>query len=359
MRKTCFVLFLVALITPSITFLIASSAASNKNAASDASPWRSTMIGLPNYDLRHEVSQIQTLSGLNASIESAAMKERTNVIENFRATLPQEMRESLRYEVNEAGVPKAFFNLAGPLSQSSFGTADQIARSFLSERAHVFGLAGSEVRSLKLRNEDKDENITFLHYNQMIDGIGVYQGQVQIAVSALGEVLSVMEGMVIPNGKIDTTPLLSEAEAITEAFKYSGRQASGKLEIAGERSEKGDRVRYKNPLGKNYDDILSELTVMRVGERGVLAWHIYVDAGPSEWYEICVDANTGALLLATTTVVFQRLGAATDVDGVWASTSASLNAFAGQTVTIRIEAADAAGASLVEAGIDDVRITRQ
>jgi aminopeptidase S len=62
---------------------------------------------------------------------------------------------------------------------------------------------------------------------------------------------------------------------------------------------------------------------------------------------------------ATTTVVFQRLGAATDVDGVWASTSASLNAFAGQTVTIRIEAADASTASLVEAGIDDVRITRQ
>ena len=62
---------------------------------------------------------------------------------------------------------------------------------------------------------------------------------------------------------------------------------------------------------------------------------------------------------ATTTVVFQRLGAATNVDGVWASTSVSLNAFAGQTVTIRIEAADASTASLVEAGIDDVRITRQ
>src|SRR6185503_18126006 len=143
-----------------------------------------------------------------------------NVIENFRAQLPQDSRESLRYEVNEAGVPKAFFNLAGPLSGSSFGSADQIARNFLSERAHVFGLASSEVRSLKLRNEDKDESITFLHYSQMIDGIGVYQGQVQIAVSDLGEVLSVMEGLLLPNGKVDTTPALSEAEAIDEAFKY-------------------------------------------------------------------------------------------------------------------------------------------
>jgi hypothetical protein len=61
----------------------------------------------------------------------------------------------------------------------------------------------------------------------------------------------------------------------------------------------------------------------------------------------------------STSVVFQRLGAATDVDGVWASASASLNSFAGQSVRLLIEAADAGTASLVEAGIDDVRITQQ
>ncbi len=62
---------------------------------------------------------------------------------------------------------------------------------------------------------------------------------------------------------------------------------------------------------------------------------------------------------STTSVVFQRLGSATDVDGAWASASASLNSFAGQTVRLLIEAADASTASLVEAGIDDVRITQQ
>jgi hypothetical protein len=62
---------------------------------------------------------------------------------------------------------------------------------------------------------------------------------------------------------------------------------------------------------------------------------------------------------ATTTTVFQRLGAATDLDGAWSATTVNLNAFAGQTITIRIEAADASGASLVEAGIDDVRIVSQ
>jgi hypothetical protein len=61
----------------------------------------------------------------------------------------------------------------------------------------------------------------------------------------------------------------------------------------------------------------------------------------------------------TTSVVFQRIGAATNLNGAWAAASANLTPFAGQTIRLLIEAADAGTASLVEAGIDDVRITRQ
>jgi hypothetical protein len=62
---------------------------------------------------------------------------------------------------------------------------------------------------------------------------------------------------------------------------------------------------------------------------------------------------------STTTQVFQEVGAGNDDDAVWASGSANISAFAGQTVRIRIDAADASGASLVEAAVDDVRITQQ
>jgi len=56
--------------------------------------------------------------------------------------------------------------------------------------------------------------------------------------------------------------------------------------------------------------------------------------------------------------VLQELGAANNDDGAWASTSVSLDAFADQTVRIVVEAADASTASLVEAAVDDVRVTR-
>jgi aminopeptidase S len=47
-----------------------------------------------------------------------------------------------------------------------------------------------------------------------------------------------------------------------------------------------------------------------------------------------------------------------NVDAAWTTESVSLSAFAGQTVQIWIEAADASTESLVEAAVDDVRITQ-
>jgi hypothetical protein len=61
----------------------------------------------------------------------------------------------------------------------------------------------------------------------------------------------------------------------------------------------------------------------------------------------------------TLTTVFQELGSATVDAASWSSASVSLAAFAGQTIRIQVEASDSAAASLVEAGLDDVRITRQ
>ncbi len=61
----------------------------------------------------------------------------------------------------------------------------------------------------------------------------------------------------------------------------------------------------------------------------------------------------------TTTTVFQEIGDGGDDDGVWATATVNLSLFAGQTIRILIEAADASSASLIEAGVDDVRIVQQ
>ena len=62
---------------------------------------------------------------------------------------------------------------------------------------------------------------------------------------------------------------------------------------------------------------------------------------------------------STSTKVFESLGAASNRNGAWTPATASLDSFAGQTIRLRIEAADAGTPSLVEAGVDDVKITQQ
>jgi hypothetical protein len=62
---------------------------------------------------------------------------------------------------------------------------------------------------------------------------------------------------------------------------------------------------------------------------------------------------------ATTSTVLQELGSTVNDDAVWATSSVNITAFAGQTVRILIETADASTASLVEAAVDDVKVVQQ
>jgi extracellular elastinolytic metalloproteinase len=329
MRKTWFVVFLIALIVPSLTHFSTASMQSNQPEDSVASPWQNAILGLPDYDLRQELRSRQDISDLQIKAENPAIKARIQAIENFRGTLTPEHQDNLRYEISEAGTPKVFFNASGTLSPPANGSADEIARNFLRKETKIFGLTGREVRRLKLQNEDNDQGTTFLVYNQTIDGVSVYQGQVQVAVNAAGETLSVMQGMVIPNATIDTIPTLSEEAALAEAFKYSGRLAPKEFALIQQRQTQTDYSRYQNPLGPNFEDILSDLRIMRVGDQGILVWHSYIDAGASEWYEICLDAKTGALLLRYNLYADVAQGTVARRDPI--STPRTLESFVGNT----------------------------
>ena len=61
----------------------------------------------------------------------------------------------------------------------------------------------------------------------------------------------------------------------------------------------------------------------------------------------------------TTSLVLEELGSTANDDAAWAARTVDISAFRGQTVRILIEAADASTASLVEAAVDDVKITQQ
>lgn len=89
-----------------------------------------------------------------------------------------------------------------------------------------------------------------------------------------------------------------------------------------------------------------------------LTFQVYLahlaNATPADFLSVRVVGNNG---VAQT--VWARGASASGTPGSWATRTVSLNAWAGQTVVLRLEAVDNSPESLVEAGIDNVVITRQ
>jgi hypothetical protein len=88
---------------------------------------------------------------------------------------------------------------------------------------------------------------------------------------------------------------------------------------------------------------------------GDLTFNFYfahrANSNTTDAFRVIVEDELGAQ-----TVVFVRRGAATNVGARWIAKRIPMTAWAGHTIRIIISATDAGRASLVEAGVDDVRI---
>ncbi|MFJ6150056.1 M14 family zinc carboxypeptidase [Micromonospora profundi] len=84
-----------------------------------------------------------------------------------------------------------------------------------------------------------------------------------------------------------------------------------------------------------------------------LAWYLAHGSNSSsaDYLRVSVVHNGG------TTVLLTQAGAAANRNASWAVANLNLTPYAGQSVRILVEAADASGASLVEAAVDNVTIT--
>jgi hypothetical protein len=85
-----------------------------------------------------------------------------------------------------------------------------------------------------------------------------------------------------------------------------------------------------------------------------MSWYLAHGSNSSnaDFFRVSIVHNGG------TTRLLNQAGAATNRNGAWATGTWNISAYAGQSVRILIQTADASTASLVEAGVDNVTITR-
>ncbi|MEN3329822.1 MAG: hypothetical protein V7638_4629 [Acidobacteriota bacterium] len=277
-------------------------------------PQASANRALPNFDVRlsdrseFNDMDLSSTPGRQAAAQNARTRSRSTAVEQFRSSLRAEHANNLRAVVNEAGAMKNFFIDGAVLSEPQSDTADNIARRFLARNNSLFALSGANIDELKLENEDNDQGTTFLNYTQTVAGLKVFEGQVQVVVNKNGEVLNVREGFLADGPPVRRRGALNETRAIAKAFEHAGRTVSPAFVENYVRQSATEMSRFSNPLDLNFEEVLSEQNVVRVNGESRLAWHIYADVGPEEWYEILLDAYTGELLLRHNLYVFEAQG---------------------------------------------------
>jgi Zn-dependent metalloprotease len=275
---------------------------------------RSAGRALPNFDIRltgrAEFNDIDlsSPSGRQAAMQNARTRSRASAVEQLRSSHAAEKAANLRAVLNETGAMKNFFIDGGTLSEPQSDTADNIARKFLERHSSLFALSRASIQELKLENEDNDQGTTFLNYTQTVGGLKVFEGQVQVVVNKNGEVLNVREGFLIDGPPVKRNGAMSEEKALVKAFEHAGRTVFPSFVENYSRASKTEASRFANPLDLNLEDVLSEQNVVRVGGESRLAWHVFAEVGPEEWYEILLDAYTGELLLRHNLYVFEAQG---------------------------------------------------
>jgi hypothetical protein len=297
-----------------ITNSDAARAPQPKAASTNSAP--SQRAGLPNYDIRLVGKGEFTDVDLNSTADTqraaqsgvAARQARASAVENFRSGLRPEHARNLRAQMNEAGAMKNLFIDGAALSEPQSDAPDNIARRFLREKAQLFALTQTGVDDLKLEKEDNDRGTSFLDYSQTVAGIRVFEGNVKVVVNNQGEVTNVREGFLVNGQKVRLRPTLDEQQGIARAFEHAGRDVAPSFVETHARSSQSEFSRFANPLDLNYEEVLSELNVVRVGDKAHLAWHVYAEVGPNEWYEMLVDAHSGELLLRHNLYVFEAQG---------------------------------------------------
>jgi hypothetical protein len=248
---------------------------------------------LPDVDLRRDPVTGE-INGLRD--RKTARLDSSAAVAALRATMPGQP-DGLRVDLLPTGLAKQVLNFGGMLAEPMPGTPDEVAREFLAHNAALFGLDAADAAGLKVAMKDVDSasGVTFLKYEQVVNGVRVFNSEISVAVSPKGEVAIVTAGQLVQGAAV-SAPALSKEEAIVRAFAHCGAEITAdRLDASSEKRADG-LAKFANPLGAGRADVLAEPSLVNVRGEARLAFHVYVDKGPSEWYETLVDADSGELV---------------------------------------------------------------
>ncbi|MEO7673807.1 MAG: M36 family metallopeptidase [Pyrinomonadaceae bacterium] len=273
---------------------------------------------LPNYDIRSDKSSFEKLASFRSALNRSA-SEVADVRDSFVAaenrlksrvpTLKVDYNPEIR--TPEVIAPDVKLGRA-VLTKSSREKRSNVLSRFLKENKGLIGATDNQLDGLKLHSDYKNPegNLSFVEYNQEINGIPVFRGEVKAAFTKDGEIVRVINNFA-PGLDYDSLPVnFNEPEAAVRA-------AAGSINREVQPGDLSRNAERSNDLKTVYGDGDWPTTAEKMyfpTEPGVAvaAWRVLI-WGPEGSFYLVVDANSGSLLFRKNMTEDQTQSATYDV----------------------------------------------
>ncbi len=145
-------------------------------------------------------------------------KAQTNVAKNNPEkglkVLEEKLNRKLKIQIDKTNSVPVF--VGGKLTETGFAKASdksKAAKLFLAENFEIFGIQNPEEELKEISKTDDELSMTHIKYNQQINGIKIFQGQLYVHFNADGSIESV-NGRYFPSQNLNAVPSLKSDDAI-------------------------------------------------------------------------------------------------------------------------------------------------
>ncbi len=203
--------------------------------------------------------------------------------------------------------PRHLFSHDGYLSAASSAAPETIARDFLHRWRGIFRLSDDDLRALRLRSRAyvSDLGTTVMVFEQRVNGLPVYQGELLVNINRAGQVISVGSES-FPQLVVTNSQAISAGQAISAAATSMGitgysPQSLGTTRVLTTYGDlQPEYVDAPNFSGGGVfaDEIAVTKCIFPLGDTGRFAYKFTLVTPQYEgiMWEMVVDAQTGAVL---------------------------------------------------------------
>jgi hypothetical protein len=195
-------------------------------------------------------------------------------------------RRTVRITQNlTTNVPRAIWS-ARPLTDPSDASPADAARQFVRDNKNLWSFPDAESLVVTTEVRDRHTDVTHVYMRQTVGGVPVFAATVGVHLNARKQVLAV-DGDVFPRAASAAwTAKISADEALRHAARHAGID---KLTPARVSSDS-----FSAPQLRSRADVTR--IIYAISDPPRPAYRTVIDKNGNEWYDIIVDAETGALL---------------------------------------------------------------